>query len=189
MKIRAAASLVLALAAAAGLAGCTLVSPQATTLHYDASDGVGVDVGGVKVRNAILLISPEDPGASSTTANFIFGLVNHSGEAGTLTVSYSADGDSTSGEIEFPADEGIIEVGYGTGEQFVLEGVRLAAGATVEVTFTSSNGTTVQAFVPVLDGSITPYGSYLPTVTPSTPSPTDPVETLEPVDTEQPQGP
>ena len=55
MKARVAASIVLALAVAVGTAGCGFIAPQATTKHYDASDGVSGNVGQIDVRNAFIV--------------------------------------------------------------------------------------------------------------------------------------
>lgn len=188
MKLRAAASLALALAAVTGLAGCNLISPQRTTMEYDASDGVGVSVGDVEIRNAILLVDPTSPTESPDTANFIFGLVNHSGEAGTLTVTVGEGAEQATATIDYPADETLVKVGYGDEGQFLLTGAPLAPGSAVQVTFTASSGSTVQANVPVLDGAIEPYGSYLPTPGATEPEPgaTEPGTTPAPEEGAQP---
>ncbi|MBH0029290.1 hypothetical protein I6F53_20320, partial [Pseudoalteromonas sp. SWN29] len=47
-----------------GTAGCSFITPTATLNQYDPSDGIGADVGDVKVRN-VLAISNDDNSAVS----------------------------------------------------------------------------------------------------------------------------
>src|ERR1700710_1284550 len=73
VKARVAASVALALAVAFGTAGCGFVAPQATTKHYDASDGVGGTVGQIDVRNAMIITDASD----GTVGNLVVTLVNN----------------------------------------------------------------------------------------------------------------
>ena len=45
MKVRIVVAAALAVGISLGTAGCNLIQPQATTNPYDASDGVGINVG------------------------------------------------------------------------------------------------------------------------------------------------
>jgi hypothetical protein len=55
VKARLAASAVLAIGVVLGASGCSMLTYQATTEHYDASDGVSVDVGDLDLRNVLVV--------------------------------------------------------------------------------------------------------------------------------------
>ena len=80
MKARLAASAALALGLALGASGCSMVTYQATTEHYDASDGVSLNVGELKVRNA--LVVSED----GVDGNLVMSVVNTGEDDVTLGV-------------------------------------------------------------------------------------------------------
>ena len=86
MKAQVATSVALALAVAFGTAGCGLVAPQATTKHYDASDGVSGSVGTVDVRNAMIVADAKD----GTVGNLVVTLVNTGAKS--QRVAITADG-------------------------------------------------------------------------------------------------
>lgn len=173
MKFRAAASIALAVAVAAGLAGCNMISPQRTNMAYDASDGVGVSVGDLELRNVLVLAEAED-GLNAEQGTLIASVVNHSGEAGTITVSSG----SARAEIPVEATDGITAVGYDDGPTVDLTGIELPVGGTIEITFTSAGGATATANVPVLDGALAEYATLIPTApTETEPAPADPTAT------------
>lgn len=172
MKFRAAASIALAAAVAAGLAGCNMISEQRTTMAYDASDGVGVNVGDFELRNLIVLTDGES--FEVTSGDLIAAVVNHSGKAGTISVSAG----SARAQIAVPGENGLTPVGYNDGEKVTLDGLDAQLGGTVEVTFTAGGGSTVTAQVPVLDGTLAEYSTIVPTgaptESPATPAPAAP---------------
>ena len=165
MKFRAVASLALAAAVATGLAGCNLISPQSTTLSYNASDGVSVDLGALKLRNVLVLVGDADNGS------LVLSAVNEDGSPATVNVS----GAGTTGSFEVPGTVGITPIGFGEGAKVELAGTELEPGGAVELTFTSKGGTTATVSVPVLDGTLAEYASLAPTATvtafPATPTP------------------
>ena len=56
MNTRRLAPAALAVALLVGMTGCSMVSPQATTIGYSAADGVNIpDSGPLKVRNALFV--------------------------------------------------------------------------------------------------------------------------------------
>jgi len=87
---RAAASVVLAGALLLGTTGCTFISQQATLIKYDPSDGVGIDVGNVQVRNAIALIN-EDGRAVS----IMITMVNSGERTANVNLQYQSGGEKT----------------------------------------------------------------------------------------------
>jgi len=73
-----------------GTSGCTFISTQATLIQYDASDGIGADIGSVQVRNAIALIN-EDGRAVS----IMITLVNSGTRSANLSLQYQSGGEKT----------------------------------------------------------------------------------------------
>ncbi|MGO2110212.1 MAG: hypothetical protein ACTH31_01200 [Pseudoclavibacter sp.] len=157
VKLRAAASVALAVALAGGLAGCNLISSQATMIQYSASDGVHVTVGDLEFRNVMILVNG-DEGQTSTLGSFVGAIVNHAGESGTVTV----DAEGVTGQIALDPSSSITKFGYDDGQQVLLSGAPLDVGATVEVTFTNPGGESTVFDVPVLDGTLAEYATLIP---------------------------
>ncbi|PPF46781.1 DNA modification methylase [Pseudoclavibacter sp. AY1F1] len=169
MKIRAVASVTLAAAVAVGLAGCNYISPQRTTTQYSASDGTNANVGELEVRNAILITDTLTGTDVTDRANLIFALVNHTGSAGSLDITYTGliNGVEQDVVVTVPvaAAAGVTQVGFGEGATVLLEGMDFSPGSTHEVTFTASldGEQAVQAVnVPVLDGTLPEYSTLVP---------------------------
>jgi hypothetical protein len=91
VKARLAASAALALGIAIGGSGCAMLTYQATTEKYDASDGVSADVGALDVRN-VLVVS--DDGAEG---NLVLSVTNTGSDDETLSVQLVDAGDTHSG--------------------------------------------------------------------------------------------
>lgn len=158
MKARLAASAALALGVALGASGCSMITYQATTEHYDASDGVSANVGDLDLRN-ILVVS--DDGVDGT---LVLTIVN-TGEDdvdldvqvdGGDTVSIPVDAGAT---VAFGADavEGLDEV-----EPIVLEGIDTEPGSLLPIYFHVGSAEGVEKQVPVLDGRLPEYESLVP---------------------------
>ena len=157
MKIRIASSIALAAAIALGATGCSLIAPQGTTKAYAPSDGIEVNVEGVAVRN-IMLIADE----SGENFNVVFGTVNRTGEPRDLAISFTSEG-SQQARAEFTVPTGSALFGDPDGEQApVLVSIPdLVPGATVDAYFQAAGASEVQREVPVLDGTLEEYRSYV----------------------------
>jgi len=83
-------SVALALVVAFGTAGCGFVAPQATTKHYDASDGVSGSVGSVDVRNAIIVTDAKN----GTVGNLVVTLVNTDSKSHRVAISAGSQNSS-----------------------------------------------------------------------------------------------
>ena len=95
MKARLAASAALALGLALGASGCSMLTYQATTEKYDASDGVSVDIGELDLRNVLVVSEDGEDG------NLIMTVVNNSDEDVELGVQFGeGGGDTQTIEIE-----------------------------------------------------------------------------------------
>lgn len=178
MKARVAASVVLALTVAFGTAGCGLIAPQATTKHYDASDGVSGSVGTVDVRNAILVTDA----SGGTVGSLVVTLVN----TGTSSQRVAVTGGDKSAEPAYVTVDAGQTKKLGTdpastaGNVFFTPFTALP-GSLYPVYFQYGDQTGVQLQVPVLDGGLPEYKDLvppaaLPTETPTptgTPTPTE----------------
>lgn len=152
-----------ALLAAVPLAGCTYIAPQTTTKSYDASDGVGINVGGVEIRDALIVTaSADDPG------RLLGSVINQGQSEATLRISAQAGGRPVVDDTVTVPAGGVVRLGPATrGEQDVLLTPAVAEpGALFGLTF-SAGGQDQQVAVPVLDGTLKEYAPYVPTPTPA----------------------
>jgi hypothetical protein len=137
VKIRAVAASALALALAAGLTGCNMISPQRTTMEYAASDGINVDLGEVHVRNMLLLANPD-----GSQANVVFAAVNGTTESAQLNLTIN--GTAVNLPLTYNPESDITEVGFGEEGEHLVSG-SFETGTTVEVefeaTYTAADGT------------------------------------------------
>ncbi len=146
------ASLALGTAIVLGATGCSMVSPQATTIPYSASDGVNVpESGPLQVRNA-LVVSDE----SGATGNFVAAIVNDTDSAQTLNVGVSG----AVATVRVPA-RSVVSLGADA-EPLLLESLGTTPGHYVEIAFQSGDGAGVEIAVPVLDGTLPQYTDLVP---------------------------
>lgn len=151
-----------ALLVALPVSGCTFMAPQTTTKSYDASDGIGVTLGDVELRNAIVVAeSADSPGRLIGT------IVNQGSSAATLHVRAEHAGTTIVDDaVSVPAG-GVVELGSGPSrDDVLLDPAGAAPGALLDVDFTAG-GQERTAQVPVLDGTLEEYAPYLPTATPT----------------------
>jgi len=73
-----------------GTAGCTFISTQATLIKYDPSDGIGVDIGALHVRNVVALMN-EDGHAVS----LMITIVNSGSKIANVNLQYQSGGEKT----------------------------------------------------------------------------------------------
>lgn len=174
MKIRAILALALALAVTTGTAGCNLIQPQATTKQYDASDGVGVNLGELDLNNMILL---SDDGES---ANLVVGAINTSGSPITLNISYTSNGSLATVVAVIPSSERVVAYGGKDQPQIVLRDFDVAAGGTLTLTLQAGDGDTRVTIVPVLTTDLPEYRGLTPSPIPTVTITPEPAETTEP---------
>jgi len=166
VKARVATSVALALAVAFGTAGCGFVAPQATTKHYDASDGVSGSVGSVDVRNAIIVTDAKN----GTVGNLVVTLVN-TGDAAQRVAISAGDGGSSAAHVTVQPGQ-VKQLGQdpengGSGNVLIPE-FTTKPGGLYSVYFQYGDQTGVNLKVPVLDGQLPEYSSLVPpTILPS----------------------
>jgi hypothetical protein len=160
VKARLAASAALALGIALGASGCSMVTYQATTEHYDASDGVSLDVGELDLRN-VLVVS--DDGIDGT---LVMTIVNNGTDDVELAVQFGEGGGDTQtidveagSEVVFGVDD--VE-GTDLVEPMLLEGIDTLPGAYLPMFFEYSGAEGVEKAVPVLDGRLPEYEHLVP---------------------------
>ena len=158
MKARLAASAALALGIALGASGCSMVTYQATTEHYDASDGVSVDVGDLDLRN-ILVVS--DDGVDGT---LVMTVVNNGTDDVSLDVQFGGSDTQTvkvdaGSQVVFGVDD--VE-GTDVLEPILLEDIDTLPGAFLPMFFEYSGAEGVEKLIPVLDGRLPEYENLVP---------------------------
>ncbi|WP_306231851.1 hypothetical protein [Agrococcus beijingensis] len=116
----AAAAVVVALA----VTGCNMLTPQATTIQYDASDGISGETGGVEFHNAMLIGEPD-------------------GDALNLAVTFTNPGEATFVEVrvddeaqEVRVPNGVTTFGFPE-QQLVFEVSDVEFGGQRNVSFTA----------------------------------------------------
>ncbi len=139
--------------------GCGYINPQQTSAQYSASDGTSTDVGALELRNFIIIADGEDkPG------RVIGAVYNTSSKDVVLTIKGAAGS-----QAEVPVKQNSYTLINDSTAPAILSTAGAKPGSLAEVTV-SEDGTSKDAMfkVPVLDGTIVDYKTYLPT-----PEPTD----------------
>lgn len=138
-----------------GTTGCSMISPQATTIEYNASDGVAVDAGDLEIRNA-LIVADE----TGTAGNFLAAIVNDTDSTARLDLEFG-EGGSVSETIMVPANT-VISLGVDGEEPILIEGLDTLPGADVPVYFASGGAEGSLIDVPVLDGTLDYLAPFVP---------------------------
>ncbi|WP_336631668.1 MULTISPECIES: DNA modification methylase [unclassified Microbacterium] len=153
MNTRRLAPVALAAALLLGMTGCSMISPQATTIPYSPADGVNVpDSGPLKVRNALFVADK-----AGTNANFLAAIVNDTDEAATLLVGV----DGANKSVRVPA-RSTVSLGFDDAEPLLFTKLSTQAGADLDVTFQSGDGEGVMVSIPVLDGKLHYLADFVP---------------------------
>jgi hypothetical protein len=170
VRARVAASAGLTALVAVALAGCNFITPQATLVPYDSSDGVSASIGDVDVLNALVL---SDDGMDG---NLVFSALNSSSDDVELSVQFESEGDKVTLDVDIEA-QSTGQFGFGDHGQLFLPGIDTRPGGLLPVYFQYGDEQGRQLLVPVLDGALEQYAPLLPTPTPT------PTETPIPIET------
>lgn len=177
MRVRTGASLVVAALLVSALAGCSLFANQQTLRPYDASDGISVTVGDVRILNALVFTEDGEDG------NFSAAAVNTGDADVDLTLQYVSGGEKVNIDIKIPVGE-MVTIGSGENGQVLLPAIDTLPGSLLPIYFQYGSREGKQADIPVLDAGLTQYAGLLPTPVPM-PTPTP---TVTPTPTETPAG-
>lgn len=136
--------------------GCSYVNPQTTAYPYTASDGVRTDLGGLELRNLIIVSS--GIGKPGRVLGAVFNTSDHD-----ATLKISGSGGSQT-EVMVKSNERY----YLTKDvnAAILSSVNAIPGALETVKLSESAGSrskTEKLKVPVLDGTLKEYRQYVPT--------------------------
>jgi hypothetical protein len=142
----AAAAVVVAIAAT----GCNILTPQATTIDYDASDGVSGATGTVEIHNAMLVGAPD-------------------GDALNLAVTFTNDGEPTVVQVRVDDASEQVRVGEGVttfgfdGEQIVVPAPSdLVLGELRNVSFQADGAEPSGLRVPTISTDMVGYETLAP---------------------------
>jgi len=161
VKVRIAASIVLAALVVTGTSACTFLSPAATLTQYDPSDGVNGTVADLKIRNAIVLNARD-----GSVGSLLVSLVNGSDTDLHVTIQYAdADGNRVD-EMAMLAAGQSAQFGSADHDQILLENIDAQPGSLLPVFFTYGGETGVELLVPVLDGTLSQYSDLVPSGAP-----------------------
>lgn len=135
-----------------GASGCSLFSVQATSYEYAPSDGVSVDAGDVKVRNALIVVND-----SGTVFNLAMSTVNETEQPIELNIALVIDGQRS--EKVVTVEPGLTQFGNPSRgqETIVFNDLKAKAGQTVAGYFQSGSSEERKQYVPVLDTTLAEY--------------------------------
>ena len=153
MKARLAASAALALGIAIGGSGCAMITYQATTEKYDASDGVSADLGAIELRNVLVVSDDGEQG------NLVAAIVNTGEDDATVEFEVVDSGE----RFEVDVDAGdVVSLGAADEAPLTIEdlGAEVGGLVTIYVQHSGEEGQEIQ--VPVLDGRLPEYEDLAP---------------------------
>ena len=147
MNRRLIASLAVGAALVLTTTGCSMISPQATTIPYSAAEGTNVPGSGpLEVRNAFI-VANED----GTAGNFVAAIVNETEKSHTLNVEIGEDGPTLT--VRVPANS-TVSLGSDEEEPLEIDDFDGLPGTDVTAFFQSGDGDGTLASIPVLDGTL-----------------------------------
>lgn len=159
-RVRIAVSAAALAAVAIGATGCATINQQATTLHYDASDGVSAGDRAELVANNLLLVTNGD----GEPARFLGHLANDSSKAQKFEIDF--DGQTVSTVV--PAKDDVSLQDEKFAKPFTIdasdkgENKTTNPGLQISVTVTTGKTVTDNLKIPVVDGTIKDYAEYVP---------------------------
>ena len=100
-----------------GTTGCSMISPQATTIEYSAAEGVNVYASGpLDVRN-VFIVANEDGSAG----NLVAAIVNQTDESHTLRIELG-EGDSSQSFTQTVPARSTVSLGADGEEPILVDG-------------------------------------------------------------------
>ena len=130
-----------------------MLTYQATTEHYDASDGVSVNVGDLDVRNILVVSDDGEDG------NLVLTVVNTGEDDVELGVQV---GEGGSEPLIIEVEAGATVSLGGDEEPLLLEGIDTQPGALLPIFFQYGTAEGIEKLVPVLDGRLPEYADLAP---------------------------
>ncbi|HLP23116.1 MAG TPA: hypothetical protein VK139_03635 [Microbacteriaceae bacterium] len=137
-----------------GLTGCGMVTPVATNIHYDPSDGSGVNVGELHLRNLMVVTSHTEYGAEE--GSLVFTAVNPTSEERVITMQYGEGSDKQTVEVTVAAGSSLI-LGVGDEKPITITNLTVPAGGILPMYVQSGSDAGRMVNVPVLDTTLAEY--------------------------------
>ncbi len=153
MKARISAS-VLAVGLVFGLAGCGMVTPVATNISYDASDGVSANLGDVAVRNLMVITGDTEYGTDN--GSLVFTAINSSKEDRRIKLQFEGASGTQNIYVDVAAGQTLV-LGVGDVKPIELKGIDTPAGSMLEMYLQSGDAEGQTVNVPVLDTTLIEY--------------------------------
>lgn len=153
MKARITAS-ILAIGLALGLSGCGMVTPVATNIQYDASDGVSANLGDVQVRN--LMVITGDTAYGTDNGSLVFTAINSGLEDRRIKLQFEGADGAQSVYVDVAAGQ-TLALGVGEIKPIKLTGIDTPAGGMMEMYLQAGNAEGQTVNVPVLDTTLIEY--------------------------------
>jgi hypothetical protein len=155
VKSRLFASIAIGALVALGTTGCSMISPQATLIHYNPSDGVSATAGDIEIRNALIVADDE-----GTAGNFLAAVVNPTDSPVSVSIEFGEGADTVS-EMLFVGANSTVSLGAEDEDPILVEGLELLPGTDVPVYFSAGDGGSLTA-VPIVDGELPYYAPFVP---------------------------
>ncbi|GAA1421318.1 hypothetical protein [Agrococcus citreus] len=150
MQPRTVAAAAAAVAVVFAATGCNILTPQATTIQYDPSDGISGSTGTVRFHNAMLIGEPE-------------------GDALNLVVTFTNEGEATFVEVrtgdetqQIRVAEGITIFGPPDEEQLVFDAGDVTYGALQNVSFQADGAEPTGVEVQLISSDFIGYETLAP---------------------------
>ncbi|WP_347754361.1 hypothetical protein [Agrococcus sp. ProA11] len=150
MQPRIAAAAAAAVVVAFAATGCNLVTPQATLIEYDPSDGVSGTTGTVMIHNAMLIGEP-------------------GGDELSLAATFTNDGEATFVEVRYEdaveqvrVPEGVTTYGFPEQQLILPSSDDLTFGSLQNVAFTADGAEPAGLRVPAISTEVVGYETLAP---------------------------
>lgn len=144
MRARLAASAAVAALLLGSVSGCAFITPQATTVHYDASDGISATIGDIQVRNALLVTG------DGSSASLLINLDNTSPYGVQVNLQYENADKKKVDDSVYVNGGSVASYGGPDAGRIVLTGIDAPAGGLFPVFLQYGDVSGKQLLVPVL---------------------------------------
>jgi len=139
-------------------AGCSFITPLPPTDSINVGNGVGANLGPVKIRNAVMVTAEPN---YVTTVSFIFMAINEGDEDATVLFGYNSELGYQTEDIFVPAKSEVTMGFHPDEEQMILTDLDTRAGGILSVYALSGEESDVMP-VMVLTGDFEQYADLLP---------------------------
>ncbi|GGI48034.1 DNA modification methylase [Agromyces flavus] len=130
-----------------------MITYQATTEKYDASDGVSADLGTIELRNMLVVSDDGEQG------NLVVAVVNTGEDDATVEFEVVDSGE----RFEVDVDAGdVVSLGAGDEDPITIEDLGAEVGGLVAIYAQHSGEEGQEIQVPVLDGRLPEYEDLAP---------------------------